>query len=62
VELCDARYRGRGGDVYSGNPADALVAVTFAAPPEGALVGENAFGIAWKPGEARAVRSNCCQR
>ncbi len=37
-------------------PADALVAVTFAAPPEGALVGENAFGIAWKPGEARAVQ------
>jgi DNA polymerase I len=36
-------------------PAGALVAVTFVAPPAGALVGENAFGIAWRPGEARAV-------
>jgi DNA polymerase-1 len=36
-------------------PQGARVAVTFAAPPEGALMGENAFGIAWKPGQARAV-------
>jgi DNA polymerase-1 len=36
-------------------PAGACVAVTFAAPPEGTLMGENAFGIAWKQGQARAV-------
>jgi len=33
----------------------ATVAVTFAAPPEGGLVGENAFGIAWKTGQGRGV-------
>jgi DNA polymerase-1 len=36
-------------------PRGTVVAVTFSATPEGALMGENAFGIAWKPGEARAV-------
>jgi DNA polymerase-1 len=36
-------------------PGGTVVAVTYSATPEGALMGENAFAIAWKPGEARAV-------